>query len=128
MNLKEIKGLLVTENMAAVRNIDARRALFAAFSENKIRHLIKFQMGRNQVGFQIDHAQLIEGTHDEAFSFIQALDQVIQSEAAGKFNFTGEFTVNIETEKETIAFLVTVKECKVSYQEIEYLWPDTEQN
>jgi hypothetical protein len=128
MNLKEIKGRLITENVTAVRNIDDRRAILQEFSKGQIRHLIRFKIGEGNIAFQIDHAQLVEGTHEEALSFIQSLNTVINSEIAEKFKFTGQFIVTIETEKETIAFLITIKDCKVSYQEIEYTWPEADQN
>ena len=128
MNLKEIKGLLITENMAAVRDIASRRDLFHAFTENQIRHLIKFDvMGHERMGFTIDHAQLVEGAHDEALSFVQAIDKVMQSEAAAKFNFNGQFFITIETDNETIAFLIIIEKGNVSYQETEYAWPDEDQ-
>lgn len=123
MNMKRIKGILVPSNPEAVTE-KTRRNLLVAVREGGLSGLV--QSGAfNQGSLEINSCTVTAGGHYAVFNFIGDLDKVILTEGVAELGLEGTFMLSVDTNADPILFRITVRNGEISYQQADFVWPES---
>ena len=124
--MKVIRGELMPANEDDMNDSWNKISLNQAFDKHGLRYLTLFSCTWTEEGIKFKVLQPVDGPEDNPIKFLNALNEVMKTEAAKRLNLSGQFQLIFDTGTMSPEIVnVTINQGEISYQQAHLTWPQT---